>query len=187
MSENNNKTWATFWSENKPLAWFIVIVLTIAVGYLLYNKWVIKVGDTVIQSPTEAKEEVSKQSKEISQNEVGREKTPKDENRNTVHEKGPRTDEVSKDNERHGLSMSGSVIQENGKPAINAKITCSNCLTSNSPVFSDQAGRFKINYSIKCSDSEYPTKSLELTIFHQDKSYFASQSISQNTLTIELK
>jgi hypothetical protein len=184
MSDNNNKTWASFWSENKPMAWFMLIVLVIALGYLLYNKWVIQVGDTIkIQPPTESKEQVPKPSEEISKNDVSGKQTRK----NAVLETESKTVEIKKVDERHGLSMNGNVTQEDGKPAINAKITCSNCLTSNSPVFSDQAGRFKINYSIKCTDSEYPTKSLELTIFHQDKSYFASQSISQNSLTIDLK
>ncbi|MDX2278081.1 MAG: hypothetical protein NW218_00775 [Saprospiraceae bacterium] len=184
MSDNNNKTWAAFWSENKPMAWFMLIVLVIALGYLIYNKWIIQIGDTIkIQPSTEAKEQVLTPSDEVSKNDVPSKQTRK----NAVLEKESKTVEAGKIDERHGLSMSGNVIQEDGKPAINAKIICSNCLVSNSPVFSDQAGRFKINYSIKCKDSEYPTKAVELTIFHQNKSYSASQSISQNSLTIDLK
>jgi hypothetical protein len=132
----------------------------------------------------ETKEEVTSLAKGVSSNETPEKQTIE---KNNVLETAPKITEVRKDDERHGLSMTGNVEQEDGKPAINAKITCNNCLTSNSPVFTDQAGRFKINYSIKCTDSEYPTKSLELTIFHQDKSYFASQSISQSSLTIDLK
>ena len=181
---DNNKTWAAFWSENKPLVWFIIIVLTFVLGYLIYNKWAIEVGDTKLTPPAETKEEVVDMSKDA---QVPETPTPKHENTNSTPKKKSRTSDENRSDERHDLSMSGNIVQENGEPAINAKVICNNCLTSNSPAFSDQTGRFKIYYSIKYKENEYPTKTIELAIFHQNKTYFASQSISQDFLTIELK
>jgi hypothetical protein len=50
MSENS-KTWAAFWSENKPLVWFITISLIAMLGYLIYNNW--EITTTSLKPPSE--------------------------------------------------------------------------------------------------------------------------------------
>jgi len=184
---DNNKTWAAFWSENKPLVWFITLVVTVILGYLIYNKWGIVVGNAILTPPIETKEVESEVAKVLPDKQVPEKSTQKQKNTNPISPQKPETSNHSKNDKRHDSSMSGNIIQENGEPAINAKVICSNCLTSNSPVFSDQIGRFKINYSIEYKEIEYPTKTIELTVIHQNKTYSAFPSISQNSLKIELK
>lgn len=133
---DNNRTWADFWAENKPLAWFITIALTIALGYLIYNKWIIEVGKAKFTPPSSPP--IATTTDTSSPVKPPPKPTP------SPSPKNP--EGIAKTNnpdERHGLTMSGHIAQPNGQPAANAKVTCNNCLTYDGPVSADQSGNFR--------------------------------------------
>lgn len=58
MTEDK-KTWAAILLENKPLVWFIAIVLTLTLGYLIYNKYEIEALGVKVTPPVQTNGNVS--------------------------------------------------------------------------------------------------------------------------------
>ncbi|MBK8968365.1 MAG: hypothetical protein IPM36_17200 [Lewinellaceae bacterium] len=187
-NQSNGKTWADFFSENKALVWFIFLVAACFSGYLIYNNWVLRYGDIELSPPKaqDITEETSTSKNKDTKTIVQTPSKPKVKNQNPEASRTSNSENTG-DTQIHQSFMTGSILDTNGKPALNAKIVCDNCLTSDGPKYADEFGSFRMAYQVEYKTNEYSLKSLEFTIIHNQKTYSASQSISQKSLKIELK
>ncbi len=189
-ARKNGRTWADLFSENQSAIRLFIIILLLFVGYLVFNKWTMIYGNIKL-IPPDTKDTIAT----TDTRNTGIAKPTQESFQRKRSNTGERypvsepTSNIAREDESviYKSSMKGKVVDLNNHPIINARITCDNCLTSDDPKFSDEYGGFIISYQLRYFANEFPTKSIEFTIFYNGINYSASQSISQNSINIELK
>jgi hypothetical protein len=134
---NKNSGWPGFFQSNNPLAWFVVVMGALFIGYLLLSGAIIEGCGVVIKPQTEKNQDDLKEKTDDAKISEQTQPEAKDKKNNSGREetKLPKGDSQR---ESTGFLFTGIVVDEAG-PVPNVKVVC-----ESKEGLTDAAGIFRI-------------------------------------------